>query len=44
MHTKPAQYEVCHVCGSKIEENQEAVLNECCSNQWIKQQIDNSYL
>ncbi|WP_281242003.1 hypothetical protein [Marininema mesophilum] len=38
------QKEVCPVCGQPIEENRDTKLNECCSAQWIKQQIDNSYL
>ncbi|MFC4076863.1 hypothetical protein [Salinithrix halophila] len=41
MHTKQ---EVCQVCGEPIEENRETKLNDCCSNQWIMQQINNSYL
>ncbi|PTM59675.1 hypothetical protein [Desmospora activa] len=43
MQTKPVQEEICPVCGKKIEKNRESVLKECCSDQWIKQQIDNCY-
>ncbi|MDA8353028.1 MAG: hypothetical protein M0Z65_07545 [Firmicutes bacterium] len=43
MHTKPQQQETCPVCGNLIDNGRETVLNECCSGQWIKRQIDSCY-
>ncbi|SIS62390.1 hypothetical protein SAMN05421790_103143 [Kroppenstedtia eburnea] len=43
MHTNPQTQDVCPVCGSTIEDNREVALSECCSNHWVKQQIDNCY-
>ncbi|WP_169713563.1 hypothetical protein [Paludifilum halophilum] len=37
------QQDVCRECGTRIEESRESVLKECCSDQWIKQQIDHCY-
>ncbi|GGE13103.1 hypothetical protein GCM10011571_13140 [Marinithermofilum abyssi] len=34
---------ICQVCGSEIKESKDSVLKECCSNQWVKQQIDFMY-
>ncbi|MCS1350739.1 hypothetical protein [Mechercharimyces sp. CAU 1602] len=33
----------CPHCGKQIAKESETKLNDCCSQYWIKQQLDNCY-